>query len=151
MNSLEYDELLIRVENDLIKHHLQPVILDTVPLYDETKLDGVTFIKGGRCFIIIDKTLDYFRKSKTLVEEYFHAISDLGNHLDYDEIRAQNDEVDARDSIIEYLADEDVILHLAHKYSDQPFESWILMDELGYDLDFAEQTIDHYRQRGIIS
>jgi len=151
MHSSEYDDLLMRVEDDLVAHGLNPVISDTVPLHAETELDGVTFIKGKNAFIFIDKELETFDKAKTLVEEYFHAVSDLGNHLDYDEVRAQNDEVDAREGVISYITDEDQILRLAKSYADQQFGAWVLVEELGYDTDFADETIAYYRAKGVIT
>ncbi|QIL51012.1 hypothetical protein G7084_06705 [Weissella coleopterorum] len=151
MNSNEYDELLIRVEEDLKQHKLVPIISDTVPLYQETQLEGVAFLKGRNAFIFVDKNLSIFDKAKTLVEEYFHAISDLGNHLDYDELRASNDEVEARAAIIEYMTDEQTILNLVKKYPDQSFEPWMIMDELGYDLEFAEETVAYYERQGMIN
>ncbi|MDR3190245.1 MAG: hypothetical protein LBT80_03445 [Lactobacillaceae bacterium] len=150
MHSNDYDELLMRVEDNLSEQGLNPVISDTVPLRENSQLDGVTFIKGKNAFIFIDKNLSRFDKAKTLVEEYFHAISDLGNHLDYDAVRAHNDEVDARESVIGYLTDEDQILRLARKYEDQVFGAWVLVEDLGYPDDFAEETIDYYRSKGII-
>lgn len=151
MNSNEYDELLIRVEEDLRQYKLTPIISDTVPLYQETQLEGVTFLKGNNAFIFVDKNLSIFDKAKTLVEEYFHAISDLGNHLDYDELHANNDEVDARESIIEYMTGEQTILNLVHRYPDQSFEPWMIMDELGYDREFAEETVAYYERQGMIN
>lgn len=151
MNSNEYDELLIRVEEDLRQYKLTPIISDTVPLYKETQLEGVTFLKGNNAFIFVDKDLSIFDKAKTLVEEYFHAISDLGNHLDYDELHANNDEVDARESIIEYMTNKKTILKLVQKYPDQSFEPWMIMDELGYDREFAEETVAYYERQGLIN
>ncbi|MCM0583328.1 hypothetical protein H9L19_01760 [Weissella diestrammenae] len=150
MHSTAYEDLLIRIENDLTRTGLNPVISDTVPLHAETELDGVTFIKGENVFIFIDKDLDLFSKAKTLVEEYFHAISDIGNHLDYDSIRAHNDEVEARESVITYMTDEKQIMTLARRYADQQFGAWVLVEELGYDPNFANETINYYQTRGVI-
>ncbi|PZG12399.1 hypothetical protein C1I98_40105, partial [Spongiactinospora gelatinilytica] len=90
MRSNDYDELLMRVEQDLVAHGLEAVVLDTMPLKENSGLDGVAYLKGNKAYIFIDKALATFDKARTLVEEYHHAISDLGDHLDYDAVRAHN-------------------------------------------------------------
>lgn len=149
MHSASYEDLLIRVENDLTACQMNPVISDTVPLHENTGLDGVTFIKGTNVFIFVDKHLDLFDKAKTLVEEYFHAISDIGNHLDYDAKRAHNDEVDARTNVITYMTSATDLHRLMASYDNQPLAAWMLEEEWGYPHDFAAETIAYYQRYGL--
>ena len=107
MRSNDYDDLLMRVEDDLTQYGLEPIILDTMPLKENSGLDGVAYLKGNKAYIFIDRELDTFDKARTLVEEYHHAISDLGDHLDYDAVRAHNNEVNAREEVIAYMTSEE--------------------------------------------
>ncbi len=150
MHNDQYDDLLIRVEDDLTERHLNPVIIDNVDLYKNSSLEGVTFIKDGRVFIFIERSLDTFNKATTLVEEYFHAISDFGDHLDYSGQTAQNDEINAREDVIGYMTSEQEILRVARRFDDQPFAAWMLAEYFGYPQDFAEETIAYYQRKGII-
>lgn len=151
MGTDSYDDLLIRVENDLISLGMTPVILDIMPLKENSGLDGVAYLKGDKAYIFIDKTLSTFDKAKTLVEEYHHAISDIGNHMDYDATLAHNDEIVARESVIKYMTPEKVMMRIAHEYEDQPFEAWMLCEYLGYPLDFAQETVNLYRRNGLLN
>jgi hypothetical protein len=141
---------MIRVEDDLVARGTTPVISDNVELFENSGLEGVTFIKGGSTYIFIDKHLDTFDKARTLVEEYFHAISDLGNHLDYETTSAANDEISAREDVISYLTDEETLLRIAKQHPDEPFSAWMLTEHLGYPQDFSEETLSYYRRRGVL-
>ena len=46
MRSNDYDDLLMRVEDDLTQYGLEPIILDTMPLKENSGLDGVAYLKG---------------------------------------------------------------------------------------------------------
>lgn len=151
MGTDNYDNLLIRVENDLIDLGMTPVILDTMPLKENSGLDGVAYLKGDKAYIFIDKTLSVFDKARTLVEEFHHAISDIGNHLDYNANLAHNDEITAREDVIRYMTSEETIIKIAHEYENQAFEAWMLCEYLGYPLDFAQETVDLYRKSGILN
>lgn len=151
MGTDSYDNLLIRVENDLIDLGMTPVILDTMPLKENSGLDGVAYLKGDKAYIFIDKTLSVFDKARTLVEEFHHAISDIGNHLDYNANLAHNDEITAREDVIRYMTSEETIIKIAHEYENQAFEAWMLCEYLGYPLDFAQETVDLYRKSGILN
>lgn len=150
MRSNDYDELLMRVEQDLVAHGLEAVVLDTMPLKENSGLDGVAYLKGNKAYIFIDKTLATFDKARTLVEEYHHAISDLGDHLDYDAVRAYNNEVSAREEVIAYMTSPEDLVRVAHYHEDEPFAAWMLTEHLGYPADFAEETVAYYRRRGLI-
>lgn len=150
MHNDQYDDLLMRVEDDLTERQLKPVIIDNVDLYKNSSLEGVTFIKDGRVFIFIERSLDTFEKAATLVEEYFHAISDLGDHLDYSDSTAQNDEVSAREDVLAYMTSDDDILRIARRFDDQPFSAWMLTDYFGYPQAFAEETVAYYQRIGVI-
>lgn len=45
MRSNDYDDLLMRVEDDLTRHGLEPIILDTMPLKENSGLDGVAYLR----------------------------------------------------------------------------------------------------------
>lgn len=150
MRSNDYDELLMRVEQDLVAHGLEAVVLDTMPLKENSGLDGVAYLKGNKAYIFIDKTLATFDKARTLVEEYHHTISDLGDHLDYDAVRAHNNEVSAREEVIAYMTSPEDLVRVAHYHEDEPFAAWMLTEHLGYPADFAEETVAYYRRRGLI-
>lgn len=151
MGTDSYDNLLIRVENDLIDLGMTPVILDTMPLKENSGLDGVAYLKGDKAYIFIDKTLSVFDKARTLVEEFHHAISDIGNHLDYNANLAHNDEITAREDVIRYMTSEETIIKIAHEYENQAFEAWMLCEYLGYPLDFAQETVDLYKKSGLLN
>jgi hypothetical protein len=151
MRRTDYDDLMIRVEDDLTERGTMPIISDNVELVENSGLEGVTFIKGQNTYIFIDKNLDTFDKARTLVEEYFHAISDLGNHLDYSATSANNDEVAAREEVLAYMTDEDTLIRIAKQHPDEPFAAWMLSEHLGYPQDFSEETVSYYRRRGILS
>lgn len=151
MGTDSYDNLLIRVENDLIDLGMTPVILDTMPLKENSGLDGVAYLKVDKAYIFIDKTLSVFDKARTLVEEFHHAISDIGNHLDYNANLAHNDEITAREDVIRYMTSEETIIKIAHEYENQAFEAWMLCEYLGYPLDFAQETVDLYKKSGLLN
>lgn len=151
MGTDSYDNLLIRVENDLLDLGMTPVILDTMPLKENSGLDGVAYLKEDKAYIFIDKTLPIFERARTLVEEFHHAISDIGNHLDYNANLAHNDEVVAREAVIKYMTGEETMITIAKEYENQPFEAWMLCEYLGYPLDFAQETVDLYRHNGLLN
>lgn len=150
MRSNDYDDLLMRVEDDLTQYGLEPIILDTMPLKENSGLDGVAYLKGNKAYIFIDRELDMFDKARTLVEEYHHAISDLGDHLDYDAVRAHNNEVNAREEVIAYMTSEEELMRIARQHSDEPFAAWMLEEHLGYPSDFADETVNYYQRRGLL-
>ena len=148
MQSNDYDELLMRVERDLTNQGLEPIILDTMHLKENAGLDGVAYLKGLKAYIFVDKTLNLFEKAKTLVEEYHHVISDLGDHLDYDAVRAHNNEIIAREEVIAYMTSLEELNRIARYHADEPFSSWMLVEHLGYPQDFAAETVAYYQRRG---
>ncbi|MBM7617311.1 hypothetical protein JOC36_000860 [Weissella uvarum] len=148
MQNNRYEDLLIRVEDELAKRGMPATILDTIPLQENSGLAGVTSIKDGKVYIFIDKALSTFEKAETLVEEYFHAISDLGDLLDYQTARAHNNEVNAREGVISFMTSAEDIQRLAQEYPDEPLAPWMLVEAFGYPLDFAQDTLDYYRRSG---
>lgn len=150
MQTSRYDDLLIAVEEDLQQKGLQPVILDNMPLKEKSGLAGVTSIKGDKVYIFIDKTLSTFEKAETLVEEYFHALFDLGNILDYESTRAHNNEVNARENVLTYMTSLEEVQAVAAEYPDEPLAAWMLTERFGYPLAFSEETIRYYQRRGML-
>ncbi|MHA7612165.1 hypothetical protein ACX2QB_07420 [Weissella viridescens] len=148
MQNNRYEDLLIRVENDLAERGMPATILDTIPLQENSGLAGVTSIKDGKVYIFIDKALSTFEKAETLIEEYFHAISDLGDLLDYQSTRAQNNEVSARESVLTYMTSAEDLKRVAKQHPDMPLAPWMLEEAFGYPIDFAQATLDFYRRSG---
>lgn len=151
MQTRTYDELMMRVEDDLHAEGLTPVILDNMPLKEKSGLAGVVTLKGTTAYIFLDKNLETFEKAQTLVEEYFHVMFDLGNMLDYDEnIRHQNNELMARENVISYMTEPKDLNRLAREYEGQQMAPWMLMEQFGYPADFADETLSYYRRRGYV-
>jgi len=151
MQTRQYDDLMMRVEDDLNADGLTPVILDNMPLKEESGLAGVTTLKGTTAYIFIDKNLDTFEKAQTLVEEYFHVMFDLGNMLDYDaSVRNQNNEIMARENVISYMTEPLDLERVAREYEGEPMAPWMLMEKFGYPADFADETLSYYRRRGYV-
>lgn len=151
MQTRKYDDLLMRVEDDLQAEGLTPVILDYMPLKEKSGLAGVITLKGTTAYIFIDKHLSTFEKAQTLVEEYFHVMFDLGNMLDYGaSIRHHNNEIMARENVIGYMTEPRDLDSLVREYPDQPLAPWMLMEKFGYPMDFADETLSYYRRRGYV-
>lgn len=148
MQNNRYEDLLIRVEDDLANRGMPATILDTIPLRENSGLAGVTSIKDGKVYIFVDRTLSTFEKAETLVEEYFHAISDLGDIMDYQSTRAHNNEVSAREGVLSYMTSLDDIQRLIAQYPDEPLAPWMLVEAFGYPLDFAQDTLNYYQRSG---
>ncbi|KRN33216.1 hypothetical protein [Weissella halotolerans] len=150
MQTNRYDDLLMAVEDDLQARGLEPIILDTMPLKENSGLAGVTSIKGDKVYIFIDKTLSTFEKAETLVEEYFHALFDLGNILDYESARAHNNEINARENVLTYMTSLEEIQAVAADYPDEPLAGWMLTERFGYPLTFSDETLRYYQRRGML-
>ena len=151
MQTRTYDDIMMRVEDDLQSEGLTPVILDNMPLKEKSGLAGVVTLKGTTAYIFLDKTLTTFEKAQTLVEEYFHVMFDLGNMLDYSETaRHHNNELMARENVISYMTQPDDLDRLAREYEGQIMAPWMLMEQWGYPADFADETLSYYRHRGYV-
>lgn len=148
MQNNRYEDLLIRVEDDLASRGMPATILDTIPLRKNSGLAGVTSIKDGKVYIFVDRTLSTFEKAETLVEEYFHATSDLGDIMDYQSARAHNNEVSAREGVLSYMTSLDDIQRLIAQYPDEPLAPWMLVEAFEYPLDFAQDTLNYYQRSG---
>lgn len=151
MQTRKYDDLMMRVEDDLQAEGLNPIILDNMSLKEESGLSGVVTVKGDNAYIFLDKNLSTFEKAQTLVEEYFHVMFDLGNMLDYSEnARHYNNELMARENVIGYMTEPEELSRVAREYEGQPMAPWMLMEQLGYPADFADETLSYYRRRGYV-